>query len=245
MTRALPVTQPARYVNQDSFPAESHEAALDRVTMICQQLNHELARAVRFTDSSPAQDRISINSAPVTVWGYNGDGDFVLRDPAALVEFLNLAGTVVGNNVIATWAVAGDRPSKVPDYLGQLGVERSTSSVWIATGLSAGNWTLFAIQDDTMAADSQLRPPTQKSVKEYVSTALGAFQTQLTALSALIGSNGLVEVPVGTILQWFSTSLPADGTWIFCHGQTLSRNEYRIYSDIGDDFRRWGWCDDI
>lgn len=224
--RELPLTQPADYANQDAFPAESHETALDRLTMLVQQISRTLARSVRFTESSPDQDPINVNVAPTTVWGYDGDGQFVLRDPAALQEFLDLTAGTSGTNPVATWAVAGDRPSKVPDYLGQVGVQRDDSSIWIAHGLSAGNWTLFAIHDGTMAADSQTRPPTQKSVKDYVASVTETLQNQIDSLNTLIGDNGLVEVPVGTVLPWFSADLPGDDTWIFCKGQTLSRAEY-------------------
>lgn len=232
--RELPLTQTADYANQDAFPAESHERSLDRLVMQIQQVMATASRAVRFTASSPEQPEISINAIPQTSWGYDGDGNFVLRDPAALREFLDLVGPTTGTNPVATWAVAGDRPAKVPDYIGQLGVERSTASIWIATGTSAGNWALFAIHDATLADDSALRPPTQGSVKSYVATREAALQAQIDALQSLIGENGFVEVPVGFVASWYSDSLPADATWIFCHGQTLSRAEYP------DLFAHWG-----
>lgn len=36
--RAVPYTQPVDYISNDSFPAETHEEALDRVTMLAQQV---------------------------------------------------------------------------------------------------------------------------------------------------------------------------------------------------------------
>lgn len=233
IVRQLPVTQPADYVNQDAFPAEAHEASLDRVTMILQQFARLLSRTVRFTETSPEQDPLNSLDSPTTVWGYDGDGEFVLRDPAALREFLELAAGTMGDNPVATWAVSGDRASKVPDYLGQLGVQRSDASLWVAHGTSAGNWTLAAIHDGVMAADSATRPPTQASVIDYVATREEVLQDQIDDLNEIIGTDGLIESPVGTIIPWFNAAVP-DSTWIFCNGQTISRS---TYSEL---FLHWG-----
>jgi hypothetical protein len=46
ITRVVPVTQLTDYVQDDAFPAESHEKALDKLTMICQQLQSNIDNAV-------------------------------------------------------------------------------------------------------------------------------------------------------------------------------------------------------
>lgn len=232
IVRTLPITQPADYVNQDAFPAEAHETSLDRMTMILQQFSRALARAIRFTDTSPEQDALVYANAPTTCWGFDGDGNFVLRTPAEMLEFLSMVGAMT-ENPVATWATAGDRAAKVPDYTGQVGVQRSDASLWISTGTVAGNWSLYAIHDATMAADSATRPPTQASVLDYVATREAALQDQIDDINSLIGEQGLIESPVGSILPWFSATLP-DDTWIFCNGQTLSRTAY------AELFLHWG-----
>lgn len=52
IVRNVPLTQETDYVNDDSFPAESHEQALDKLTMITQQLAEEVDRAVKVLPSS-------------------------------------------------------------------------------------------------------------------------------------------------------------------------------------------------
>ena len=47
------IVQQTHYVNADDFPADSHEAALDRLTKICQRLSDRVDRAVRAPDYSP------------------------------------------------------------------------------------------------------------------------------------------------------------------------------------------------
>lgn len=44
--RVLPLTQTTDYVENDPFPAESHEDALDKLTMICQQLQEQVTRSI-------------------------------------------------------------------------------------------------------------------------------------------------------------------------------------------------------
>lgn len=45
--RTVPITQEIDYVENDPFPAQSHEDALDKLTMICQQLSDGLANTIQ------------------------------------------------------------------------------------------------------------------------------------------------------------------------------------------------------
>jgi hypothetical protein len=44
------------YVENAAFPAETHEAALDLLTMICQALDEKIGRAVLYPVSTPQED---------------------------------------------------------------------------------------------------------------------------------------------------------------------------------------------
>ena len=54
VVRNVPATQDADYVAGDAFPAESHEQALDKLTMITQQLQEEVARSAKLPASNTA-----------------------------------------------------------------------------------------------------------------------------------------------------------------------------------------------
>ena len=54
--RAPAIVQEVDYVENAAFPAETHEAALDLLTMICQALDEKLGRAVLYPVSTPAGD---------------------------------------------------------------------------------------------------------------------------------------------------------------------------------------------
>lgn len=49
--RDVTLTQGTDYVENDEFPAESHEDALDKLTMITQQLQEELDRGIKFAEA--------------------------------------------------------------------------------------------------------------------------------------------------------------------------------------------------
>lgn len=51
LTRSVALTQEVDYKEQDTFPAETHEEALDKLTMINQQQQEELARVPKFDSS--------------------------------------------------------------------------------------------------------------------------------------------------------------------------------------------------
>lgn len=52
IVRAPAITQAVDYVENDPFPAETHESALDKLTMICQALDDGLSRAVKLSVGS-------------------------------------------------------------------------------------------------------------------------------------------------------------------------------------------------
>ena len=47
ITRDVPATQEADYVQNDAFPAASHETALDKLTMLAQQNRGQIARGMK------------------------------------------------------------------------------------------------------------------------------------------------------------------------------------------------------
>ncbi|MDP3425887.1 MAG: hypothetical protein Q8S17_00725, partial [Humidesulfovibrio sp.] len=54
--RAPAIVQEVDYVENAAFPAETHEAALDLLTMICQALDEKIGRAVLYPVSTPLED---------------------------------------------------------------------------------------------------------------------------------------------------------------------------------------------
>ena len=60
----MPISQGVDYVELDAFPAETHERALDKLTIIAQQQQEEIGRSLKFGPESTYED--AIVSDPVT-----------------------------------------------------------------------------------------------------------------------------------------------------------------------------------
>lgn len=54
--RVVPATQETDYVSNDPFPAESHERALDKLTMIAQQVLTDTSKAIKVPETDPDPD---------------------------------------------------------------------------------------------------------------------------------------------------------------------------------------------
>jgi hypothetical protein len=82
--RVVPLTQLVDYVANDAFPADTHEEALDLLTMITQQLSDALARAVvlALNDTSGASLELPTPTAN-NYWRWNSSAD--------AIEFVTLA----------------------------------------------------------------------------------------------------------------------------------------------------------
>lgn len=135
--REVPATQLTTYASNDSFPATSHERALDKLTYLVQQALRKLGQCFRVTEASTTPTEQP--SIPLSVLGLDGSGQLVFRSSQEMVSFLSLTAPLV-DTPVATWADPAERAVKVPDFLGQLGLERSTLKVYHSTGVSAGNW---------------------------------------------------------------------------------------------------------
>lgn len=135
--RANQLTQGHDYVNADTFPADTHEAAMDRQTEGLQSVKGMAARALRV---SPADSEIEPTTVvDNSVAGIGASGEFLFRTAEELVSFLSLTEPVI-NQPTKTWANNAERALAVPDFLGQIGTQRDTGALYASTGTSAGNW---------------------------------------------------------------------------------------------------------
>lgn len=87
IVRNVPFTQEADYVNNDAFPAESHEKALDLGVMQAQQLRGDLERSIKIPPTLPVDFDTSlpatIASSPNQVLMVNATGDGIIPGPTA------------------------------------------------------------------------------------------------------------------------------------------------------------------
>lgn len=92
IVRDVPLTQETDYVSGDPFPAESHETALDKLTMISQRLNNLISRSIRLSDAdllvsstilpSPIANATLVwNATGTAIVNGVGSGEFVGLSP--------------------------------------------------------------------------------------------------------------------------------------------------------------------
>jgi len=106
--RNMSLTQLVDYVANDAFPAETHEKAIDKLTMVVQQLYEALNRVPKI----PESELTTVNMAvPIRekrlskILGFDNNGDITLREVGTLSEVsivhgsLNLVHDVITGSV--------------------------------------------------------------------------------------------------------------------------------------------------
>lgn len=241
--RQTRLIQPVNLVTTGEFPPEAIERQLDRTMMVMQEtVGTAAGRLLRVTADSAEISAVDATSPAGGVFGYDINSVLKLLLPAELLTLLSLPGEVI-NRPLALWTDDSQRASKVANYIGQVGVQSGDLSLWIANGLSAGNWQLVPLNDSTLGggSPSARKAATQLAVKAYLDAATGAiatdYTTKLATLTGLIGEQGFVETPVGAIQPWAGgTSLPA--SYLLCDGSTVNRADYPdLFARLGT---RWG-----
>ena len=139
IVRNVPFTQETDYQANDPFPAESHERALDKLTMEMQQLNEEMARTLKYsTGNSYTTTEIVNNPANRAnlVLGFDASGELIVTQEL---------GTFRGNWASGTLYYVRDivkDPSNNNIYI-CVTSHTSNGSAPIKTNAGAGNWSLI------------------------------------------------------------------------------------------------------
>lgn len=145
LIREVPQTQEIDYIEGDSFPADTHESALDKLTMLVQQVQEELDRTPTVPPGAPAAD---YNYPPYD------PGKAIMWDPNTQA----LANSTENFNDIVTLATeqAGNAAGSASDSL------NSAADAANASSTSAG-----------FAADAAASAAAAASVSAAMALALG------------------------------------------------------------------------
>lgn len=102
--RATDQVQETDYVENDPFPAAAHEAGLDRVVAMVQDMQEELDRSLKFKVSDPANSLGEMPASPARankVAGYDGDGKPTVFDPQDVSAVVSLATGSLTSRLLA------------------------------------------------------------------------------------------------------------------------------------------------
>ena len=182
IVRNVPQTQEANYVQNDDFPAESHEDALDKLTMITQQLNNKLGRAITF----PVSDGSGLSTEmPVIAERANKLLSFdALGNPVAVAPSAQSAASVlialaqptgaalVGFNQAGTGAISRTVQTKLRETLqsGDHSTESQTRDAAVSAR-PAGFWM------DVASTGSVRRVPSRLFIGDAVASSGNSTQT--------------------------------------------------------------------
>ena len=105
--RNVPITQETDYVENDPFPAASHEDALDKLTMIVQQQEEKFDRIPTLAVSSATSDLVFPDPSADKYLGWNSAGDELENKTLATVDAISLPVSIANGGTGQITAAAG------------------------------------------------------------------------------------------------------------------------------------------
>jgi hypothetical protein len=248
IVREVDPTQLTVYDENDKFPAKSHERALDKLTMIVQQALRAVSRSLRFTDSFPG----GASFAPTvnTILGISGVGNARTFNQSELATWLNLTIPGIIGQPTMTFADAGERAIAIPEFIGQVGLQRDTPSLWVSTGLTAGDWVVVFDPSMLLIADGSISAAKLAAALDF--SANTAFVLPGNAINARTAASSLINadeflfwdsvagdlkkitrqnlknsmLPVGTVLQTLYSQSTSTATFsaVIPYDNTIPQN---------------------
>jgi len=157
LRRGLDYTQETDYVANDPFPAESHETALDKLTMLVQQLKEVVDRAIVQDSAQSSTTQFPAASASKVI-GWNADGDALENKVASSAISVGTSGQVIVSNgtaLVPSSAINGVTVGATTPAAGSFTTINGTG----AADISSGGLTL------TLGADSAATTRTDETSK--------------------------------------------------------------------------------
>ncbi len=159
--RSLDLTQDVDYISGDAFPAETHEQALDRLTLIAQQLDSTKTRSVRLADSVADDPNLEITESAA-----NRANKVISFDSTGDLQVTQELGVYQGTDTTTTTAAYNERDLVKSTTTAQL------NNVYIAlqdspAGTALTNTSYWALLVDAASASSaQTAAETAQSAAE-------------------------------------------------------------------------------
>jgi len=100
--RNLGLTQGTDYIDNDPFPAESHEDALDRLTFIAQNIQEQIDRCIKASETntlSGAEFTIGASDRANKIFAFDGSGDVSITQEIGTFRGTDATTTTAAYNV--------------------------------------------------------------------------------------------------------------------------------------------------
>jgi hypothetical protein len=182
IAREVPLTQQTDYLANDPFPAESHERALDKLTMATQQLQEQVDRSAKLPISDPASAD-SLVADLVRVADSIDNVDTVATDIANVnTTATNIADVNTVAGISGNVTTVADISANVTAVAGN-----NANVTTVATNIANVNTVAGISTDVTLVAGVSTSVPTVAAIDTNVSTVAGV-STDVAALGPIAGN---------------------------------------------------------
>lgn len=248
--RNIPLTQLTHYVENDPFPAASHETALDKLTMEIQQVNEIAARALTLSPNSSGVSTVlpTPSANKLIAWDQYGTA-LQNTDPANLLTIVGSSGfrrqTFSGTGAQTTFTltespgainnleifVSGVRQTPVTDY------DISGANVTFTSAPPSGTNNILARWGQTngigVPSDSSVTPAKLSAGgPSWNTSGLFAFIQSIpgAGVNSLIQNTSATAASSSTLLFWNDNGYSGNNAQInfFSSGSTIP-NEFRLF----------------
>lgn len=208
----VPNTQGTDYVENDSFAADTHESALDKLTLIAKQQTETLNRSVKFTEETTATN--------VDVPNPTGNGDKYLKLNAGATDF-----------EYSTLSVSSGLGNVVEDLTPQLGGDLDTNGNDIDVK-NGDNLVLKGASFDTTIDKATPTAARTVTLPDATDTLVGKATTDtLTNKTIDADNNTLSNIAIGAECTGASTDLTDTAAITYNADTSLTGNGYFLDED--------------
>jgi hypothetical protein len=243
--RVLPLTQETDYVANDPFPAEAHENALDKLTMLVQQASVDADRAILF----PQSDVIGTfnNTLPIatarasSIVSFDGDGDLTVTN----ISTIATASTIVKQGFVGTGSQVAFTLSSAPGSAGAGVVIHIDGVYQNRAGYTINGTTLTFSQAPPLNSEIEVLsfflPAT---VNSTTATATSQSNTDYAGSSVQDALDDIIDNSTGTGAFVRATSptlvtpalgTPASGTLTSCTGLPIATGVTGLGTGVAAD----------
>ena len=248
--RELPLTQETDFVPNDPFPAEAHENALDKLTMLVQQTSIDTDRAILFPQSDLAgsfNNILPISTARASsVVSFDGNGNLTVTD----ISEIATASTIVKQGFTGTGSQVAFTLSSAPGSAGA-GVTIYIDGVYQnRTGYTISGTTLTFSEAPPLNADIEvLSFAITTNINTTTATATSQSNTDYAGSSVQDALDDIIDNSTGTGVFVRATSptlssptfvtpalgTPASGTLANCAGLPISTGVAGLGTGVAAD----------
>jgi hypothetical protein len=187
----IPYTQEVDYNENDPFPAETHESALDKSVRLAKQLKVALNRAVQ--QSSTATTPISLPAAE--------EGKALLWESGELVNSADDFDDIVSNATTQ----AGTATTQAGIATTQAGIATTQAGIATTKANEANASAIAAALSETAAETAETNAETAESNAEAAQIAAELAETNAAASAAKLEGTSTTSLAIGTGTKVFTT----------------------------------------